>query len=160
MVLELLQGAKAAAGPPTFRTVTRNSAEAGPCSGGACETGNRARGCPAMPRRPWAHILGHSRSPHRCQRCSCGRLSPQQGAVSRDVTPANLLLIHVLQGLMHGDIYLHNTLVVLDGLKDLACAHARPVIGVMFGLYSKRAVAAALSFAGCLCREGLVLERL
>eukprot|EP00930_Biecheleria_cincta_P049585 TRINITY_DN34786_c0_g1_i1.p1 TRINITY_DN34786_c0_g1~~TRINITY_DN34786_c0_g1_i1.p1 ORF type:complete len:468 (+),score=83.15 TRINITY_DN34786_c0_g1_i1:49-1452(+) len=81
LILELLQGATAAAGPPTFSTVTRDAL---PCHGGP------------GPRYTIAAV--------------------QQIALAVASAAAYL---HE-KGLMHGDIYLHNTLVILDGAKDAA----------------------------------------
>lgn len=82
LILELLQGATAAAGPPTFSTVTRDAL---PCHGGP------------GPRYAIAAV--------------------QEIALAVASAAAYL---HE-KGLMHGDIYLHNTLVVLDGPnKDAA----------------------------------------
>lgn len=76
ILLELLEGASAAASPPSFSTVTRDAL---PGTGGK------------GPRYTLAGAL----------------------AVARSVARASEYLHSI--GLMHGDVYLHNTLVVLDG---------------------------------------------
>lgn len=78
ILLELLEGATAAASPPNFSTVTRDAL---PGQGG---------------KGPQYTVAGAL-------------------AVARSVARACEYLHSI--GLMHGDVYLHNTLVVLDGSK-------------------------------------------